>query len=331
MWTREQALGAPDIIVQSASGQPRPWVPGGCGDIIMHYETTIAVGESGRSNDTPSSTARAPVSVVVPCFRCTATIDDAVASIAAQTRLPSEVLLVEDGSGDGTLAALQRMAASYENGWIKVIALTKNSGPSCTRNVGWEHAAQPYIAFLDADDRWAPRKLELQMDAFKADPSLALIAHRMLVQPRGTAFPESREPWQAAIIGRIRLLFHNPFPTASVVLRRDLPFRFDERVWYSEDYLLWSQILFSGYRCAKINQVLALWNKRGPGEHGLSDNVEAIHRARRVMRRRLMQEGLIHPPEYLFALAVGVLARLRRSMSLRLHAQRQVIYKSQPG
>lgn len=280
----------------------------------MHDETKSATSKSDKPNGHGSTVRRAPVSVVVPCFRCTATIDEAVASIAAQTMLPAEVLLVEDGSGDGTLAALHRLSAAYEDGWIKVIAMEKNSGPSRARNTGWERATQPYIAFLDADDSWGPRKLELQMAALENDPAIALIAHRMVIRPRGTPVPEPQEPSQTQIIGRGRLLFHNPFPTASVVLRRDLPFRFDEQVWRSEDYLLWSQILFSGNRCAKIDQVLAIWNQRGPGEQGLSDDYIAVHRARRVMRRRLWREGFISLPEYLFALAVGVVSFMRRKV-----------------
>ena len=277
----------------------------------MHDEAKTATSE--LRNDV-STAKRAPVSVVVPCFRCVATIDDAIASIVAQTLPPAEVLLVEDGSGDGTLAALQRIAAAHEDDWIKVIALADNGGPSRARNLGWELAEQPYIAFLDADDTWGPHKLELQMAALKADPSIALIANRMIVRPRGTPVPELQGPPRTQIIGRGRVLFHNPFPTASVVLRRDLPFRFDHEVWYSEDYLLWSQILLSGHRCAKIDQVLAIWNKRGPGEHGLSDNFMAVHRARRIMRRRLLSEGFISPPEYLFTLAVGVLSLIRRKL-----------------
>lgn len=293
-----------EAALSHASGMAQEFHP-------MPYETKTATRAPGLS---VPAVKRAPMSVVVPCFRCAATIDDAVASIAAQTLPPAEVLLVEDGSGDGTLAALHRVAAAYEDGWIKVIALEANGGPSRARNIGWERATQPYIAFLDADDTWGARKLEWQMAALEADPGIALIAHRMIVAARGTPIPEPQGSPQAQIIGRGRVLFHNPFPTASVVLRRDLPYRFDPQVWYSEDYLLWSQILFSGHRCAKIDQVLAIWNKRSPGQHGLSDNFAAVHSARRIMRRRLWREGFISFPEYLFARAVGLVARIRRAM-----------------
>ncbi|RDS79872.1 glycosyltransferase family 2 protein [Dyella monticola] len=295
------------------------------------HETITAPSELNKSNDNGAAIKRAAVSVVVPCFRCMKTIDAAIASVANQTLPPAEVLLIEDGSGDGTLDALHRIAATYKSGWIKVIAMPDNGGPSRARNTGWGHAKQPYIAFLDSDDRWAPRKLELQMAALDADPTIALIAHKMLVRPRNTPFSELQEPIQTEIIGRGRLLFHNPFPTTSVMVRRDLPFRFDENIWYSEDYFLWSQIRFAGHRCAKVNQVLALWTKRIEGERGLSDNVLAVHNARRIMRRRLMQEGFISPPEYLFSLAVGVLSRLRRKLNMAMHPERYAAYRSQPG
>ncbi len=271
----------------------------------------------------------APVSVVVPCYRCAATIGDAIASVDAQTLRPAEVLLVEDGSGDGTLESLHRVAAIHEPGWIKVVALSDNGGPSRARNAGWQRAGQPYIAFLDADDSWAPRKLELQMAALDADPDIALIAHRMVVRARGTQLPAPALPVRTEVVGRRRLLLRNPFPTASVVLRRDLPFRFDEAFWRSEDYLLWSQIAFSGYRCARIEQVLAIWNEREPGAVGLSDDSAAIHRARRGLRRKLLREGLISTTEYAFANLVGGLNHARCDLMLRL--RRQGPYRPSPA
>jgi glycosyltransferase involved in cell wall biosynthesis len=282
-------------------------------EITMHEATEPRLATTASAANTAARRV-APVSVVVPCWRCTATIDDAIASVAAQTLQPAEVLLVEDGSGDGTLAQLHRIAAAHAPGWIRVIAMPVNGGPSRARNAGWDQASQPWIAFLDSDDTWGPRKLELQMTALEADPDIDLIAHRMITRPRGTPIPELQSPVRTEIMGRRRVLFHNPFPTASVVVRRDLPFRFDPNFKHSEDYLLWSQIAFSGHRCARINQVLAIWNERAPGATGLSDDFAAIHRGRRLLRRQLLQEGLISRSEYLFARMVGVVSELRREM-----------------
>lgn len=265
------------------------------------------------------------MSVVIPCFRCARTIDDAVASVAEQTLLPAEVLLVEDCSGDDTLAALHRVASTYGEDWVKVIPLPDNGGPSLARNTGWKQARQPYIAFLDADDTWAPRKLELQMAALDADPSIALIAHQMPVRDRGTRAPEPHLPVDVQIVGRRTLLVRNPFPTPSVVLRRDLPFRFDEGFRRSEDYLLWSQIVYSGYRCAKIEQVLAICNRREAGAVGLSDDFAAVHRGRSLLRRKLMHEGLLTRREYVYASAVGMVNKMRLKFLRRLRHLRRLV------
>ncbi|WP_242165676.1 polysaccharide pyruvyl transferase family protein [Lysobacter sp. M15] len=286
-------------------------------------EQAAAVGEARVVVDgqDAADAARAPVSVVIPCFRCRSTIADAIASVAAQTLRPAEVLLVDDCSGDDTLEALHQVASGYEPGWVKVIALAENGGPSRARNAGWERAGQPYIAFLDADDTWHPRKLELQVTALRADPAIALIAHRMTVRDRDSAVPGVRAPVRVGIVGRRRLLLNNPFPTASVVLRRDLPFRFDENFRRVEDFLLWAQIAFSGYRCAKINQVLASWHKPNYGAGGLTEDLAAMHAAGRKVRLELVRQGLLSPPEHAFARLMSVVRRTRRNLLMRVRRQ----------
>jgi len=274
---------------------------------------TVNVDDLGKD---PDLQAAAPVSVVIPCFRCADTIGDAVASVAAQTLLPAEILLVDDCSGDGTVDALRALAADHPPGWIKVIESAANGGPSAARNGGWNHASQEYIAFLDADDSWAPRKLELQMAALKADPGIALIAHRMAVRERGLAPPELHTPLRTHILGRRRLLLNNPFPTASVVLRRDLPFRFNEKFRRVEDFLLWAQIALSGYRCAKINQTLASWHKANYGAGGLSEDLAAMHRAGHQVRHELLRQGLLSRPEFYFARVIGLIRNSRRNLTM---------------
>lgn len=265
----------------------------------------------------------APVSAVIPCYRCRDTIGAAVASVAAQTLPPAEVLLVEDAGGDGTLDELHRIAGLYPPGWIKVIALPENGGPSRARNAGWRQAAQEYIAFLDADDTWAPAKLELQMRALRADPRIALIAHRMRVCERGAEPADSGASSRVRIVGRRRLLLNNPFPTASVVLRRDLPFRFNEDFRRVEDFLLWAQIAFSGYRCAKIERALAFWHKPNYGAGGLSEDLVAMHRAGREARRELLRQGLVTRSEHYFARTVGMVRKARQRLQLWSRRTRQ--------
>lgn len=264
----------------------------------------------------------APVSVVVPCFRCAGTIAGAVASVAAQTLRPAEVLLVDDASGDDTLASLEAVARSYPAGWVKVISLSVNGGPSSARNEGWEQARQPWIAFIDADDSWHPRKIELQMAALDQDPHIAMIAHRMNVQPRSAPPPAVTLPIRLAAVPRRLLRMRSGFPTASVMLRRDLPFRFDESRRRAEDALLWGQILLSGYRCVTIQQVLASWHKQPFGEGGLSGDLAAMHAAAWDMRRALYAQGLVGRAELLAAHAYSVVRYARRHVLTFLRRRR---------
>jgi len=285
---------------------------------------TGLAAKSAANNAAPSREApisAAPISVVIPCFRCADTIGASVASIAAQTRPVQQVLLVDDASGDGTVSALQALAAQYPAGWIQVIESPANGGPSRARNLGWAAATQPYIAFLDADDTWVAEKIAIQMAALEADPGLALIAHRMAVRDRELPLPPLRPPFKTTEIGRKRFLLNNPFPTASVILRRDLPFRFNEDFRRVEDFLLWAQIGFSGYRCAKINQVLAYWHKPTYGASGLSGDLAAMHRAGREVRHELLRQGLVTRSEHWFARGFGILRRARRRLLLAMRSQ----------
>nr|WP_225583323.1 glycosyltransferase family 2 protein [Pseudoxanthomonas sp. PXM02] len=262
--------------------------------------------------------ATAPISVVIPCYRCADTIGASVASIDTQQRRPVEVLLVDDASGDGTLEALHRVAAAYPPGWVKVVTSPANGGPSQARNLGWQAASQPYIAFLDADDTWAPEKIALQMRELERDPGIALIAHRMKVVSRGAAPDPVRAPVRAHTISRRRLLLNNPFPTASVILRRDLPFRFNERFRRVEDFLLWAQIGFSGYHCVKLDQVLAYWHKPTFGAAGLSGDLDAMHRAGKEVRQELLRTGLVTRGEHWVARGFGLIRRSRRRVLLMM-------------
>ena len=273
---------------------------------------------AARAPSVATATSVAPVSVVVPCFRCSATIGDSVASVYAQTLRPAQVILVDDASPDDTASALHAVAAHYPPGWVDVIVLSKNGGPSKARNAGWEHASQPYVAFLDADDTWVSTKIELQMRALRTDPEIALLAHRMLVRDRESPSPAAPREARTHIVPRRRLLLNNPFPTASVVLRRDLPFRFDENYRRVEDFLLWGQIGFSGYRCAKLDQVLAYWHKANYGAGGLSEDLKAMHRAGREVRRELLRQGLVSYPEHCFARSIGMVRKARQRMLLAL-------------
>ncbi|WP_292974984.1 glycosyltransferase family 2 protein [Nitrosomonas sp.] len=223
----------------------------------------------------------AEVSVVIPCFRCAETIERAVLSVAKQTLRPAEVILVDDCSNDGTFELLQHIQRRHTKGWIKVIVQQINQGPGSARNAGWEIAKQPYIAFLDADDAWHPQKIEIQWRWMKTHPEVALTGHASRIisdnQDTDNDFISNSQS-QFYPVSSYQHLFMNRFPTRSVMLRRNLPYRFVDGKRASEDFLLWSEILLDGYSAWRSDLRLALVFKAEYGERGLSSNLWSMEK-----------------------------------------------------
>lgn len=216
----------------------------------------------------------ADVSVIIPCYRCCETIERAVASVAAQTQKPAELILVDDCSGDGTLAMLNELTARYRKGWINVIACPVNGGAATARNVGWAAATQDYIAFLDSDDSWHPQKVELQYGWMVKNPGVTLTGHACReVAAEASAKAEVlvfRDPPVFYGVSKDQLLLSNRFPTPSVMMRRNTNQRFPDGKRYSEDYQLWLEICCAGLACFRTDMPLTFLYKSAYGDAGLS-------------------------------------------------------------
>ena len=110
--------------------------------------------------------ARDPlVSVIIPVYNAEAYLQACVDSVLAQTWYKLEIILVNDGSKDGSLA----LAQSFQNSRIRVLDQT-NQGASAARNHGLSQAQGDYIQFLDADDLLSPEKIKLQVELLQLDP-----------------------------------------------------------------------------------------------------------------------------------------------------------------
>lgn len=198
----------------------------------------------------------ASVSVIIPCYCCSNTIERAVDSVARQTLRPAEVILVEDDSGDGTLEKLKELQQQYGKEWIKVVALESNSGPSIARNTGWNLASQDFIAFLDADESWHPEKIAIQYSWMIANPQVCLSGHgSYLVLPQYNHLDKLTQ-LRFDLIGKQEVLTFNPFDTSSVMLKRNMSNRFAPQIKYAEDHFLWMEIYLdnqSEYSMYRLN------------------------------------------------------------------------------
>ena len=122
------------------------------------------------------------VSVVIPAYKSAGTICRAVDSVLAQTTAAHEVIVVDDGSPDNQNEVIERTYGE------RVILVRKPNGKTASaRNAGIERATGDFIAFLDADDYWAPQKLATQLAVFERHLKVGMVAGRFIEQePDGT-------------------------------------------------------------------------------------------------------------------------------------------------
>lgn len=237
-----------------------------------------------------------PVAVVVPCHRSGRTIRRALDSVMNQTALPEEIILVDDASGDETLALLEDLADEIGRGRARVIALERNVGAGEARNAGWDAARAPCVAFLDADDAWHRDKLELQWRHMQTNPQVGVTGH---LSQQVLALPEHVPVGpcaRAEAISLAALLLSNRFVTPSVMLRREISLRFETGRRHMEDHLLWLRIACSGVRIERLPCVLCYTFKPAFGHEGLSAALWKMERAELANYRLLRREGCIGAP-----------------------------------
>jgi glycosyltransferase involved in cell wall biosynthesis len=109
------------------------------------------------------------VSVIIPTYNCGKYIVQSIESVLKQTYEKIEIIVVDDGSTDDTPLKMSRYRENI------VYIRQKNQGSSKSRNIGMSHSKGEYIAFLDADDRWHPRKLEMQVRCFQEVHDIGLV------------------------------------------------------------------------------------------------------------------------------------------------------------
>ncbi len=218
----------------------------------------------------------AEVSVIIPCYNCEQVIARAIDSVFKQTLRPAEVLLVNDKSTDGSLQLLHTLMDKYPKGWIKVISLEKNVGAASARNRGWQQATRKYVAFLDADDSWHPNKISIQYRWMLENDQVSFTAHASVVHLSNVY----KELCSASFrkVGKKSLLISNIFPTSSVMLKKDLAFRFPEGRRFSEDYYLWLNIILADNKCFFSDATLAYSYRAGFTAGGLSGDLWAMEK-----------------------------------------------------
>jgi glycosyltransferase involved in cell wall biosynthesis len=179
------------------------------------------------------------LSVVIPTYNHGPFVTEAVKSVLAQTRLPNEIVVVDDGSTDDTANRLQPFMDRI------IYIHQENRGLAAARNTGIFASQSDWVAFLDADDIWYEGKVEQQLDQIaSADPSVGCVYTRFVIDAGDYRILSQLPPRQGNLTLR-DLIRKNWVGVLTTAVRRDLLLEigaFDEELSATEDWDLWLRL-----------------------------------------------------------------------------------------
>jgi glycosyltransferase involved in cell wall biosynthesis len=224
------------------------------------------------------------VSVIIPTYNRRAMLLEAIDSVLAQTASAFELIVINDGSTDGTFDYLIRLGKTIR------IERIERSGPAAARNRGVALALAPLIAFLDSDDLWAPTKLERQLAFMRANPACAISqTDEIWIRNGRRVNPGMRHRKRAGdiFIDSLRTCL---ISMSATMMRADL-FRslggFDEIMLAAEDYDLWLRILID-HEAGLLDEPLV--TRRGGHCDQTSVTTPAIDRFRILALTKLLAD-----------------------------------------
>ena len=210
------------------------------------------------------------ISVVIPTFNRISLIARAIDSVLKQSLNPYEIIIVDDGSDDGTSEMIQNKYKS-----IKLIQ-QQNNGVSAARNNGIKHAKGDWIALLDSDDEWTEKKLENQVDRLIKTPEYDFCHTNEIWIRNGVRVNQRKkhEKYGGYIFDKCLDICR--ISPSSVLFRKNILDHvgwFDDQLPVCEDYDLWLRIT-AEYRILFIDDPLII--KYGGHDDQLSHGVEGI-------------------------------------------------------
>lgn len=227
----------------------------------------------------PLSGACTPlVSVILPTYNRLPYLREAVASVFAQTYPHWELIVVDDGSADGT----HQYVAAIPDDRVTLKAEAHEGNPARLRNVGIACARGEYVAFLDSDDLWFPEKLRVQVGYLRARPACrwgysALVRIDGEGRPLGSHGLAPWRPYEGWILPQL-LTLDALVSTPTVMAQRTLleeACGFDETFVYCADYELWLRLAMRSQTCAVRKPLSCVRNH--PNNH--SRDRARVHRS----------------------------------------------------
>lgn len=197
------------------------------------------------------------ITVIMPAYNAEKTVREAVNSVIAQTVKDWELIVIDDGSTDNTVAILTELADSDSR--IRFLQNEKNSGVSYTRNRAVTLATGKWIAFLDSDDIWQPQKLQKQLELSEKYPEM------VVCYTASSFIDESGKPFEYVMqaieeLNYKTLLHKNIMSCSSVMIRssvmKEIKMPNDKM---HEDYFVWLTVLKKHKIAYGINEPLLIY------------------------------------------------------------------------
>lgn len=246
---------------------------------------------------------RPTVSVVIPTYNRANLLKRAIKSVLNQEFKDFELIIVDDASSDNTFEVVE----SIEDGRIRYLRLKENSGGPVARNIGIKKARGEFIALLDDDDEWLPKRLDVQIKKFEnLDKKVGVVygGFYYVSQQDGRILGKRLPKYRGDIYGR--LLRENFIGSPTLLIRRTCFKKaglFDPKLTSSQDWDMWLRIA-KHYKFDYVNEIVAKYYVHGkqisfnmkkyiPGREMFIKKHKDIWNNPRVLSIHLSQMGLL--------------------------------------
>jgi hypothetical protein len=257
----------------------------------------------------PAARERPGFSVVIAAYQVADLVGAAIESALSQTVAPVEIVVCDDGSTDGTAAAV----AGY--GGRVTYVRREHGGEGAAKNTGARVATGEFVAILDADDVYLPERLEALGELAVARPDLDILVTDAYLEVGGERVRRCYEPsWPFATDDQRLAIVQRNFVLGHAAVRRSRLVEaggFDEQLRFVTDWDLWARLILSGSRAGLVDEPLACYRVR-PGS--LSSQRVGMRAGQIAVLEKILARGDLREAEA--AAAAAALARERRELRM---------------
>ncbi len=228
------------------------------------------------------------ISVVIPSYNRIGFIETAIKSILNQTVYPLEIIVVDDGSNDGTYQLIEKRYPSIR------LFKQSNKGVSSARNLGIKKSRGDWIAFLDSDDEWLPDKLRYQINSIEKNPNILFFHSDEIWIRNGLRINQGKKHKKYGGWIFEKCLDICRISPSSVIMHKSIFKKigfFDENIPICEDYDLWLRVT-SQYEVFYIDKILI--KKYGGHAGQLSTAPNGIEHYRAYAIEKLLRKGFLN-------------------------------------